>query len=230
MLERLRTAWPLKRPLGRHLASDELLRVALTGQDRRSPSDAPRQGVQSPESADAASLSHLAACEVCQQRADRQQSALTDFADAARDTLDELFSTNRVERQLSAVMRRLDGGQPRGRVLVFPGRAGVRFRPTIVSRRWIAAAAAAGLFLGLVTGQFVSLERAAGFSVPRAAAPRPSSPASTAPVRASADEGEALLFEVDAALTSLGSPELRALDDLTPRVSATFVSAQYRGR
>lgn len=223
MLERLWTAWQRER----HLADHELRRIAATDQDRLPTSEADGSEIAEPRS-----LAHLAGCDICRQRADQQQAALLDLADAARGSLDELFSPNRLERQVAGVMRRLDGGQERGRLLLFPGRIGVRFRPAIVSRRWIAAAAAAGLFLGLVTGQLVSLDRPAGLSVSRATT-TPGTPAPTRtapltpPLTAEADDGEALLFEVDAALTSLGSPELRALDDLTPRVSATLVSAQY---
>ncbi|MPZ18692.1 MAG: hypothetical protein GEV06_12370 [Luteitalea sp.] len=229
MLDKLWTAWPRVRHLGeRHLADHELLRITAAGQDTLPTPDA-----QDSERPDARSRAHLAVCDICRRRADQQQAALADLADAARGSLDELFSTSRLERQVTAVMRRLDGDQERGRLLLFPGRAAVRFRPALSSRRWIAAAAAAGLFLGLMTGQFVSLDRAAGPSVSRATAtgvqaPAPAVPASR-PLAPSVDDGEALLFEVDAALTSLGSPELRALDNLTPRVSATFASAQYQG-
>ncbi len=87
-------------------------------------------------------------------------------SEAAAET-DAVFSPERLRAQRLHVSRRLEHlGHP-ARVITFPGRtAGHQFgsstpRPV---RRWVAAAAAAGLFIGVATGLFLDREtgRSAG--------------------------------------------------------------------
>src|SRR5581483_12412578 len=94
----------------------------------------------------------------------------------------------------------------------------LRTRP---ATRWIAAAAAAGLLIGLVAGHMTH-----DFSIMarplrpvRTIAtidPTPETPALRA-VATTISEEE-FLSEIDVAIESTGSPSLRPLDDLTPRV------------
>jgi hypothetical protein len=86
--------------------------------------------------------------------------------------------------------------------------------------RWIAAAAAAGLIVGVGLGQLMDLRRP--FAPP--APPMAQVSAPIAPLGAelrfqtvSATRDEAFLSELDASLSRAGVPELRALDAFTPR-------------
>lgn len=224
MFDRLRTAWWCES----HLTEPELLPLAALGQDAES---SPTRVARGLDTVQGRWVVHLVGCDVC----DQQRAALADLALAACDSVDQRFPASRLERQVATVMRRLDGSGEGGRVLRFPASAAACCRPANSSRRWPAVAAAAGLFLGLVIGQFVSLDRQVdrvGSRVTRRLALRAPVAESRDPERIPEilDDGEAFLVEVERALTSLRSPELRALDDLTPRTSATPVSTQHQRR
>jgi hypothetical protein len=144
---------------------------------------------------------------------------MDDATSAAAAEADAHFPAERLERQRNAILRRLEHGRAMGRLLRFPAPAR-RPVPTGPShRRWIAAAAAAGLLLGIFTGRYVGVDR------PRFAVRADRSSATTAPAVTVAAPGlgaphaadEVLLGEVDTALAHHRSVELRALDALTPR-------------
>jgi hypothetical protein len=92
-----------------------------------------------------------------------------------------------------------------------------------ISRRWVSVAAAAGLIIGLATGQLLHL--APWESRLHSAGQLQIAPSRTAvgpvliqnaAVATFADDG--LLDEIDEAMQLRGAPNLRALDALTPRV------------
>jgi hypothetical protein len=144
---------------------------------------------------------------------------MDDATSAAAAEADAHFPAERLERQRNAILRRLEYGRRMGRLLRFPAptRRPVPAGPS--HRRWIAAAAAAGLLLGLFTGRYVGVDR------PRFDVRADRSSATIAPAVTAAAPGvgaplatdEALLGEVDIALASHRSVELQALDALTPR-------------
>lgn len=144
---------------------------------------------------------------------------MDDATSAAAAEADARFPAERLARQRHAILRRLEYGRTMGRLLRFPApaRRPVPTRPS--HRRWIAAAAAAGLLLGILTGRYVGVDR------PRFAVRADRSSAAIAPAVTAAAPGfgtphaadEALLGEVDTALARHRSVELRALDALTPR-------------
>ena len=96
-------------------------------------------------------------------------------------------------------------------------------RPSVadVSRRWISAAAVAGLIIGLGTGQMLHVMPGDNWvnrdteARPTAAAPAGRLAVVPALAITSADADDALLDAIDVAVTSRGASELRALDDLT---------------
>ncbi len=96
-------------------------------------------------------------------------------------------------------------------------------RPSVagVSRRWISAAAVAGLLIGLGTGQLLHVMPGDNWvnrdttSRPTASAPAGRLAIVPAVALTSADADDALLDAIDVAVTSRGASELRALDDLT---------------
>ncbi len=135
---------------------------------------------------------------------------------------DEHFSPERLAAQHALIFRRLEAAERPARVIAFP-----RFAQPLTSRtshasRWIAAAAAAGLIVGVGVGQLMDLRH-----------PFTAQPATTTQARISTARGpigrdrfvqpvsdtrdETFLSELDASLSRAGVPELRALDAFTPR-------------
>ena len=108
---------------------------------------------------------HLADCGDC----GRRYAELTQFmerldTEATAET-EEVFTAERLRAQRLQIARKLENlGHP-ARVITFPGRPtshrtmGAAPRPV---RRWIAAAAAAGLFVGVGTGLLFDWERVPG--------------------------------------------------------------------
>lgn len=161
------------------------------------------------EGAAAETTAHLAACGRCQAAADAARRTLDSARADADAAVDAVFSAADLERQRRSVLARVMRGHRSARVLAFPGPDPGVARPH-ADRRWLAAAAAAGLVLGALAGQVPHLRTAA--------TPAETAPASSA-VTARAEThpfDDTLLSEVEAALAPGTRPELRALDALTP--------------
>jgi hypothetical protein len=148
-------------------------------------------------------------------------AALDAYRAAAHAEADAHFDECALETQRQRILQRLEqAGQP-ARVLRFPN-ASRATRPSVggVSRRWISAAAAAGLFIGLGTGQLLHVMPGDNWvhrdtNRPVAAAPASRRAIVPAVAMSPADADNALLDAIDAAVSSRGVSELRALDDLT---------------
>lgn len=151
---------------------------------------------------------------------------LADARDAAEADADAAFTPERAAAQRAAILARL-GATDDPRVLSFPPRAeatpNARLprapRPAL---GWMLTAAAAGLVVGVGTGQGIYLEWPARQAPAQVRA-------NAAPVRTTAsapdtDTDDAILGEVEVALSSRGVEELQPLDALTPRV--TLVAAR----
>jgi anti-sigma factor RsiW len=181
------------------------------------------------ETPDPRSAEHLADCAACSGR----YAELTRFMDAlraeGRAETDDVFTADRLRAQQQAIARRIEGvGRP-ARVISFPGAstAGTLAAKTSrVAPRWVAAAAAAGIFVGAALGtSYEWTHGASGFS--RTSANRTSAASRTAtrlaePVatrgsdQADVASDEAFLSELEVALDRPRTPELRAFDELTP--------------
>ena len=185
------------------------------------------------EAVDPPSAEHLADCHACGER----YAELARFMDALRAEGDAhtnaIFTPERLNLQLQQIATRLEHvGQP-AHVISFPSRVGRRMTATAarVAPRWIAAAAAAGLFAGVGLGVFFDPEaRASRFARPHApaaatTAPRPSTvlPEEAVPVSDPApapkmDDEDAFLSDLELALESPRTHELAPFDALTPHV------------
>ena len=167
---------------------------------------------------------HLASCSECQSRYAEFTDWLERIHDDARTDAEEAFPPERLAAQQAQVMRRLEALERPARVIAFP-----RFARPVTStqghmQRWVAAAAAAGLMIGLAAGQFFDIRHA---FTPLQTQPTtqtarlvPSQPAgvpSVVPVSASSVSDEALFFGADPAQTSERLSMLRSIDDITPR-------------
>ena len=169
---------------------------------------------------------HLSTCAECQSR----YAAFTDWLerihDDARDEAEDAFPPDRLASQQAQVMRRLEALERPARVIMFP-----RFGRPVTStqghaQRWIAAAAAAGLVIGLAAGQFFDVRhiftpvvRTPQLQSARAVTQGPPSGPQIVPASASnsAVSDETLFFGGDPARTSGHLQMLRAIDDITPR-------------
>src|SRR6185436_1081947 len=100
---------------------------------------------------------HLQACAGCRSRFASFASWLADLREDAAGQVDELFPPERLAAQHAQIFRRLEAAERPARVIAFP-----RFAQPLTSRtshasRWIAAAAAAGLIVGVGVGQLMDL-------------------------------------------------------------------------
>ena len=185
--------------------------------------------------ATAEEAAHLDRCGDCRTRLAARAVELQAMATAAAAMADEPFDDAALARQRKAILERLAERRDGGRVLAFPPREPRGARQDRPAVRWLAAAAAAGLFVGMLAGQRIhpvlssplfglSHESAARIA-PRPADVRRPSAAPADPVLVHAHD-EVFLSEMETAVNNRGAAELRFLDSLTPKAA----SAQSRGR
>ena len=166
---------------------------------------------------------HLDGCSSCRARYNALDAWLRDMGTTARAEADEAFPADRLAAQHAQVMRRLEGLERPGRVIVFPRNTHAVTGERSGARRWVAAAAAAGVVVGIAAGQLLDLRDALGRpnrSFLQQRTPESvTSVAATQPAKnASALSDEAFLSELDDAALSRPVPELAALDAVTPRL------------
>jgi hypothetical protein len=130
----------------RHLDDNLLIRRYLA--DR---------GLASLEASDEAPLRHLAHCPACEARYQALRLAFDETRDAAVADAEAACTPDRMDRQRERILRRIDALQSGPRVLPFPAASqnGHTVAQPRVMRRWIAAAAVAGLLVGLGAGRMV---------------------------------------------------------------------------
>jgi len=171
---------------------------------------------------------HLADCESCGAR----YAELTAFMDTLRRVgdaeADAIFTSDRLRSQRQQIARRIEHAGRPARVISFPGRLVRRTINASTARtapRWIAAAAAAGLFIGAALGAsyqwsahgrggepFIGLDPGTA----RSARLAPGATRGTNPADVAADD--AFLSDLEIALERPHTLELQAFDALTPHV------------
>jgi len=171
--------------------------------------------------APAADADHVRACAPCSLRVQVLQAWLQDMEVSAVAEADAAFPPARLAAQRAEIMRRLES-TPSVRVLPFPAATPPPAASVLHPRRWVAAAAAAGLVVGLLTGRLLweqgpdrTPDRVRAAAV--ATAPRPTdAPRIERALSHPADE--VFLSEIELALQSPRIRELQAIDALTPRI------------
>jgi hypothetical protein len=198
-----------------HIPADRLAALALVV---RAPEDS------SPETAqDRRALVHVSRCDRCSAEFARMVTDADGLRDFACAQADEVFDPAMLDAQRTRILDRLAHLGQAARVLSFPRRAREVAMPVPTSsRRWVSVAAAAGLIIGLVTGQMVHLVPGGAFpardetvsmqSIDRQGGPVIIPASATSPVL-SDDE---LMEEVEVAVQLRRAQSLRALDGLTP--------------
>jgi len=180
------------------------------------------------EELDPRAAEHLADCGECVDRYDEVVAFMNTTRQEADAETDTEFTAERLLVQQQQILRRLEHVHRSARVITFPGRdtlSGSRSAGRLTPR-WLAAAAAAGLFIGVAVGGYFAPERFHR-SVAQVVADRPMAvqqrPAAPAAVRVNAaqedpPDDDAFLIELELALARPHTRELQSFDAMTPHV------------
>jgi anti-sigma factor RsiW len=163
---------------------------------------------------------HLADCGACGAR--YQELAL--IMDALRAEggaeADAVFTPERLRQQHQQIARRIEQVGRAARIISFPGQFVRRTMTSSSSSpaapRWVAAAAVAGLFIGVALGASYGWGAHGARALPGDMRLRPVATQGTDPVDVAADD--AFLSELELALARPHTRELLAFDALTPHV------------
>lgn len=187
---------------GRHLSEDRLIALSLGD-------TAPASGHEE----------HLAVCDSCRARCASLSAMLDEVAAASAIEADAAFPPDRLVRQHTRILQRLSADGRPGRVIAFPaGTSGaydaMSWRP---ATRWIAAAALAGLFVGVLADQVLTHlpTGTRGNGQPASAPAMLASQPVIQPVVTSVSDDE-FLGQLEAAVQGGGPVMLRPLDAMTP--------------
>jgi hypothetical protein len=187
-----------------HLTDTELLGLHF---DRRGDGDA---------------FDHVAACATCQARGKAVAELLHDVDSATVSETDALFGPEALARQQARIMGRVAQECRSARIISFPAAAQPPVRHARTGTRWVAAAVAAGVILGIV-GEHVT-HRITRTPYQGRSFQTPESQLAVQPVRAvtvrtvSSSDDE-FYGQVELAFGSAAPAALRSLDALTPRAS-----------
>jgi anti-sigma factor RsiW len=174
---------------------------------------------------------HLHGCETCTWRYTELTAPLERLRQDAAGEADEVFTASRLDAQRAKILDRLDPSADASRVIPFPSAAARAERSAI--RRplagWVAAAAAAGILIGVTGGQLFQNGVRRTVTAPPARAVMAALPASavvTDSPTLAADSEEAVMIEIERAVFGHRISALSALDEMTPRVRQEAVLAR----
>ena len=170
---------------------------------------------------------HLVTCAECRLRFTSFTAWLDGVRDDATADADLAFPPEKLSAQHAQILRRLEVADQPTRVIAFPKASAVSVRPSPV-RRWIAAAAAAGLVAGIGLGQLLDLRHMSGgpSTFPEDRAPLVAArPGSTA-VPALATLTEEMSFPEIEELATPRYEALRAFDTFTPRAADLIAASR----
>lgn len=175
---------------------------------------------------------HLDACELCAERALDVSRWLEQTRELGVADADAAFPAERLAAQQSQILRKLEQLERPSKLLSFPrvsAPAPIELSSDVaahghrVSSRWIAAAAAAGLILGVIGGR-LSVWEPAQEAARSAAAARIQAP--KAPEVRASDPADLLLDSDEISQPQIHS--LSAIDTLTPQGTVARTSTQRR--
>lgn len=185
---------------------------------------------RSGETLDPRVVDHLATCDECADRFEEMAGLMNELRDAADAATEAAFPAERLDIQRQQILQRLEHVHRPARVISFPqrevaadGRTSGRMTP-----RWVAGAAAAGLFIGFAAGGYLGperLHRAPVHMASSSVAPAMSvqrSATTPAAVRIGATQPEPdddeFMIDLEVALTRPHNRELQPFDAMTPHV------------
>jgi hypothetical protein len=200
-----------------HLNEDRLFECYLTL----------RQG----DTLDPRHAEHLADCGACAARYGEIVSVMNEVSAAADADTDAVFTAERLHAQRQSIVRRLEHvGRP-ARVLTFPRLMhadGLHPASGHSPSRWVTAAAAAGLFIGVALGASFHWSQQADSVSAAAAPPSIAEPMTEQPIAIATDglrtatpdiaADDAFLSELERSADRPRTRELLPVDSLTPHV------------
>jgi hypothetical protein len=208
-----------------HLADDRLIDVYFAECEVE-------EGLEAVETA----RRHLETCTSCARRYELISEPLERLRERSVSAADGVFTNERLNTQREHILHRLEAAEHPAKVLHFPFASSSRSAGTgvRVMKRWVAAAAAAGLLVGVALGRLATINSPSVQKPPLAslmAANRPvqAQPAIRPAPGSSAAAGnyagdEAFLSALDDAVNRRVSiAELQAIDALTPHVREAAV-------
>ena len=192
--------------LSRHVQDERLLDAYLAARHRE-PIDPPV-------------AEHLADCGACGARYEELARVMDALRAEGVAEADAVFTAERLRQQHQQIARRIEHVGRAARIISFPGQF-VRRTITASSTspaasRWVAAAAAAGLFIGVALGASYGSGARGARALPGDLRLRPVATQGTDPVDIAADD--AFMSELELALERPHTRELLAFDALTPHV------------
>lgn len=167
---------------------------------------------------------HLDRCDICAERALEMSHWLEDVQTLGRADADAVFTGERLTAQRGQILQRLEQLDRPAKVISFPARK-ARIAEANDGRRvspaWLAAAAAAGLTIGVVSVEL-------GHSLGIGSSPRQMASTTTAPQPPELTTGADAwaLYDDPYAQTQLGS--LSAMEEMTPRMIPVDAVARKR--
>lgn len=176
---------------------------------------------------------HLHGCETCTWRYTELTAPLERLRQDAASEADEVFTPSRLDAQRARILDTLAETAHASRVIPFPAGT-TRLDRSVVRRpiaRWVAAAAAAGLLVGVMAGRL--LDTGIGPSVSPVPVVRSAKATVATPILISdspkptltGERDEAMLSEIDQAVYNQRIAALSALDQLTPHIRQETVLA-----
>jgi hypothetical protein len=169
---------------------------------------------------------HLSACRRCRGRFDEMVRAFEQMRDTALHEADAVFTGERLHDQRDRIMRRIERHDHPAHVVMFPARPAVHPAVQRVlgpARRWVAAAAAAGVAAGMFLG--FAMDRSTHYASLDRPVARQSVAATAPPAWQATDARDDQFFtEIEDALMGSRSVELRAIDTMTTPVEIREVS------
>jgi hypothetical protein len=164
---------------------------------------------------------HLDRCELCSDRAVELSRWLDDVRVAGVTVADAAFPPERLAAQQAQILRRLEQLDEPARVISFPSQSRLRRESSgrRVAAGWLGVAAAAGLVLGVISGQW-----SARLSAPATPVQTVQTPAAPQPAAGEPASDASLTTPIDASLLdmdpdSLSVPAFAVMDSMTPHAT-----------
>jgi hypothetical protein len=181
------------------------------------------------EPLDPPSAEHLTDCEACGMRYVDLVTFFNDMRTESDAECDEVFTPEHLRQQQEQILRRLEHATRSARVISFPGQSAAHPMAGAgrVAPRWLAAAAAAGLFVGVAVSGTILRPGVQGAVTPMRVANVPSAarlaPSPAVLVNAPTNvldsiDDDAFLLQLEFALERPHTQELQPFDALTPHV------------
>jgi hypothetical protein len=171
---------------------------------------------------------HLDRCDLCAERAVELGRWLDAVKTTGVESAEAAFTPERLAAQQVQIMRRLEQLDEPARVIAFPSQT--RRERDATGRRvaagWLGVAAAAGLVLGVISGQ---VSARMGMHPVQVRTEQPAAPQAQPSAEASAEPAgpiDASLLDMD--LDSLNVPALAVADSMTPRATQVALNRSVK--